>query len=378
MSRYKDVVILIPTLNPDDRLISYVDDLINAGVTDIIIVNDGSKKECNNIFNELEQKLQCKVLKHAINQGKGRALKTGFNYFLNTYNDKIGVITADSDGQHSTKDIIRMIEEFKQNSGNLILGARDFNASNVPLKSKFGNKITALIYHGLYGKKVLDTQTGLRGIPTDVIIDIITLDGERFEYEINMLIAITKNKVDIKEVIIDTIYINDNRETHFKPVIDSIKIYGILFNMFLKFSFSGIFSALLDIGIFAILVKFIINGSMQEKILYGTIIARIMSSFVNFLLNNNIVFENDRNNKFIYLLKYYILCIIQMCMSWLLVKTFYDITQIEEVSIKVIVDFCLFMISFQIQSRLIFNKKKNIKEKSYDTTDDNIYDTVLR
>lgn len=357
MEKYKDVFILIPAYNPNDKLITYVNGLINKGVSNIIIVNDGSKKECENIFKILEQKPQCCILKHAINQGKGRALKTGFNYFLNNYNDKFGIVTADSDGQHSVKDTLEILETLIKNKNSVILGSRDFNDKNVPFKSKFGNKSTSLVYSILYGKKIIDTQTGLRGLPTNVIKKIITLEGERFEYEMSMLVYITRNKIDIISILIDTIYVNENEETHFKPLIDSMKIYFILFKMFFKFTIVSIFSAILDILLFTILVKFIITSNMHTKILYGTVLARAISSFINYFLNKNIVFENkDKKSKSSYLLKYYLLCVIQMFASWLLVKTFYDFTKGEEVIIKVLVDFFLFIVSFQIQNKFIFKK----------------------
>jgi len=352
-----NVVILIPSFNPSYKLISYIDELINRGITDIIIVNDGSKKECIYIFDKLEKKSQCKVLNHAINQGKGRALKTGFNYFITTYKNKVGVITTDSDGQHNVDDVIRIAKELKNNNCNVILGTRDFNTNTIPLKSKFGNKITSLIYAVLYNKKITDTQTGLRGIPVDVIKKIITLEGEKFEYEINMLIYISRNKINIKEITIDTIYTNKNIESHFKPIMDSLKIYSVIFKMFIKFSFSGIVSALLDITIFTILVKFIIYGSIQDKIFYGTIIARIISSVLNYFLNKNLVFESNSNKReYKYLLKYYTLCLLQMLVSWLLVITIYKVIKLDEVITKELVDLFLFVVSYQIQSRWIFNK----------------------
>ncbi len=246
MNKYNTIGILIPSLNPDNKLIYYIEGLIDNGIKDIIIINDGSKQEYEYVFNEIEKKSECIVLRHHTNQGKGRALKTGFDYFLREHKEKTGLITADADGQHSVEDTIKMIEELIENKNSLILWSRDFNNRNVPLRSKFGNKMTTIIFSLLYGKKIGDTQTWLRGIPRDMITNIMVLKGERFEYEINMLIDITKNKREIREITIETIYIDGNRGTHFR-IADAIKIYSILFRMFLKILFSGILISLIDI-----------------------------------------------------------------------------------------------------------------------------------
>ena len=231
----KKVALIIPSLNPDQKLIEYVKEVIKMGFKNIIIVNDGSK-EYDRYFNELSKYDECIVLKHATNLGKGRALKTAFQYYLNKFNDFTGVVTADSDGQHSLKDTLKVTNEITDNS--LVLGTRNFNEKQVPFKSRYGNKITTFIFKTLYGKKINDTQTGLRGLSNDFIKQSLNLKGERFEYEINMLIEAVISKTEIKEVIIKTIYIEDNKSSHFNPIKDSIKIYKVMFSEFFKLHFS--------------------------------------------------------------------------------------------------------------------------------------------
>lgn len=232
----KKVALIIPSLNPDQKLIEYVKEAIKMGFKNIIIVNDGSSKEYDKFFNELSKYNECIVLKHATNLGKGRALKTAFQYYLNKFNDFTGVVTADSDGQHSLKDTLKIANEITDNS--LVLGMRNFNEKQVPFKSRYGNKITTFIFKTLYGKKINDTQTGLRGLSNDFIKHSLNLNGEGFEYEINMLIEAIRNKTEIKEVFIRTIYIEDNKSSHFNPIKDSIKIYKVMFSEFFKLHFS--------------------------------------------------------------------------------------------------------------------------------------------
>ena len=126
-SALSNIVILIPSLDPDHMLGKYVSGLIKAGFGKIVVVNDGSNKEYDHYFEDLKDK-GVTTLKHAVNQGKGRALKTGFHYILNTYSPEevVGVVTADADGQHCVEDtVIVALQLAKDNS--FVLGSRDFN-----------------------------------------------------------------------------------------------------------------------------------------------------------------------------------------------------------------------------------------------------------
>ena len=176
------------------------------------------------------------MLRHARNFGKGRALKTGFNYFLNRWEDDEqikGIITVDSDGQHLTTDVVNVSNALNEaQQPTLCLGTRDFNYDFVPFKSKFGNKTTTSVFAFLYGKKINDTQTGLRGISKDLICEYLDLAGERFEYEFNMLMQATRSNHMINEVTIQTVYIDNNSETHFRPLQDSWKIYKVMLGGF--------------------------------------------------------------------------------------------------------------------------------------------------
>jgi len=352
----KRIVVLIPSLNPNEYLIKYIENLIKSNNNiDIVIIDDGSKDELKYIFKKLDKIKRCTVLTHAVNLGKGRALKTGFNYFINNYkkNDVIGLITADSDGQHDIEDILKINKKLSNlNKESLILGTRNFNENNVPIKSKTGNKITTFVFKLLYGKKINDTQTGLRGLTYDLVKKCITIKGERFEYEINMLIEVVRDNVDIIELPIKTIYFNNNSETHFNPIKDSIKIYSVMLSSFIKFILSSISSFIIDITLFTIIYSLIHN------ILLSTIIARLISSFYNYFINKNIVFNNKSSKKNI--IKYYTLCIIQTIMSWLLVELTYIIFKsgIYPSLIKIVIDSILFILSFHIQKTWVFRKEK--------------------
>ena len=234
-------------------LIEYINKLISEGFDKLIIVNDGSAAECEPVFDQVKSIPQCTLLVHPENRGKGRALKTAFRYFLeNTeYESYYGVVTADADGQHSPKDTRAVADAIAAGGrkNNFVLGCRDFDSENVPFKSKKGNKITRAVMHLLFSKRITDTQTGLRGLNRKFIRECLKLGGERFEYEINMLIVGMRTQ-NIVEVPIETIYFNQNRASSFKAVKDSVRIYSVILASFFKFLFSSLSSAIIDILLF--------------------------------------------------------------------------------------------------------------------------------
>lgn len=351
----KKSVIIIPSLEPGDELIPYVNELIANGFNRIIVINDGSNSSYNEIFSTLATKPECIMLTHAINLGKGRALKNAFNCFLNMpdKDEFYGVITADSDGQHSVEDVIKLNEELATGTEELILGVRDFDSDNVPPKSKFGNKITRQVFKLFHNVKITDTQTGLRGIPSSLVAIYIDLPGERFEYETNMLVQTAVKGVPFKEIPIKTIYLNENSGTHFNPIKDSIAIYKLLFSTFIKFSLSSMSSFLVDIAIFQFLIMLMAGFDTSIRIGVSTLVARIFSSLYNFYINKRVVFGSNANSKST-LIKYYTLVVCQMALSALLVWTINTYILLPETIAKIIVDTILFFLSYRIQKQLIF------------------------
>jgi len=344
------IVVLIPAFNPDNKLMILVNALIKIGVENIIIVDDGSENQYTNSFEMFKIFNQCIVLRHAVNLGKGRALKTGFNYFLNHYKGFIGLITVDADGQHKCEDIIKVSQTLSYNHDSLILGTRNFKEKNIPFKNRFGNLLTAKLFSFLSGINVSDTQTGLRGISYQHLLLFLKTSGEKYEFEMNMLIECIQKRIDVKEVAIETIYIDENKSSHFNPFIDSVRIYVV----FLKFLFSSFASFFVDILSFVIFIKLFLVLVPNYFIFLSTIGSRIISSIFNYIINNKTVFRfkgNKRNS----MTKYYILALIQMLLSAIGVSLIYMQIHQGEVVIKMIVDSALFLGSFRIQRDWVFN-----------------------
>ncbi len=372
---HRNSVIIIPSLNPDKNLLSYIDSLIKSGFEKIILVDDGSADQYKYIFEAARSRQECEVLVHMVNMGKGRALKDAMNVYCQKYAGCfLGVITVDSDGQHLREDVIKLDEALRRCPEALALGVRDFDHPFVPFKSRFGNKLTRHVLRIFIGRAnavinaadtgteaagmtgISDTQTGLRAIPNACVYRYLTLAGERFEYETNMLIDALRMRTPIQEVKIQTVYLNENKETHFRPVADSAAIYGMIFFTFFKYTFSSVSSFLIDYSVYGIVIFLLGGMQMAPKIWLAAFAARSLSSVYNYVMNMAVVFQNTREKKKT-LAKYYTLCILQACSSALLIWMLCSQCMISEMAAKLAVDTILFLVSYQIQKNWVFAKE---------------------
>jgi glycosyltransferase involved in cell wall biosynthesis len=219
--------VLISARRHEAALTPLVDSLLHAGFGAIIIVDDGSPAEDQPAFAALAVKQGVHLTRHAINLGKGRALKTGVKYFINVFPELHGLITADADGQHTVGDIVRVGEALLSHPGRAVLGSRSFTGE-VPLRSRFGNALTRLLFRIASGEAVKDTQSGLRGFSSALLAEVAALDGKRYEYETAVLMHLCRHGHAPMQVPISTIYIDDNRSSHFDPVRDSMRIGFVL------------------------------------------------------------------------------------------------------------------------------------------------------
>lgn len=345
MYSFQNIGIIIPSLNPNQSFIKLVRELIEQGFTNIICVNDGSDDP--GLFNEAGE-LGCHICTHAVNLGKGRALKTAFNYCLNSLPSLKGVLTVDGDGQHtltSIKDCANALLN-NLNENKVIMGCRTFADTNevkIPFRSKFGNIITKNILSYLCGIKVSDTQTGLRGIPYSILPQFLKIQGERYEYEMNMLIHCKDNNIRFEEVPIETIYEDNNSVSHFNPLKDSLKIYKTIF----LYSFTSVLSVIIDY------VLFILIYGLAGSIVLATYAARGCSSIFNFVMNRNVVFQS-KNHLLSQMVKYFLLVIICGTISAFSVSTLSMYLPIPVVLIKCIIDTLLYFLNFYIQKAHIF------------------------
>ena len=365
-----EIIVLIPSLDPDHKLIRTVESLIGEGFSKILLVNDGSKKENLHIFDELAMHNEVSVIGYEKNQGKGYALKYGFKHVLENFPDAKGVLTADGDGQHLAFDCMKTAEAMLKRD-EIVLGCRNFKDPSVPKRNKAGNTISIFVYNFLCGIKLSDTQTGLRAIPARYLEPFAYVEGNRFEYETNTLLYMKKNNISFSEVSISTVYEEDsNQGSHFKVVSDSIKIYKPLLKfggpMLLKFICGSLLSTLIDLGCFTLLT-WLLDKLFAKKaepdflaiigsVFIAGFIARVLSSLFNYTFNRNAVFKDKKSAKHT-ILKYYVLAALIFGASTIAVSAISFIFGkhgIAKTIIKFIVDALLFIISYKVQREWVF------------------------
>lgn len=359
----KKIAVIIPGYEPDFRFLKLLDELVTEAPGPVVLVDDGSGAGYKSIFEKAEKLAQqtggC-LLVHPENRGKGRALKTAFTYVVENMPDVIGAVTADADGQHSPECIRKVAEELLEHPDSLVLGVRTFGGEDVPRKSRLGNTVTAGIFKFVAGDRVSDTQTGLRGIPFRFMRELESVKGERFEFEMRMLLE-ASGRYPIREVPIETIYDSkEHHQTHYRPFRDSVKISLIFGERLLKYMFSSLSSAGVDLLLFQIFYALIMNVSSVllpgTTILIATVAARVLSATYNYMINYHFVFRS-RENVSRAAGKYLLLATGQMICSALLVSGFSRLLPAAlAVAIKAVVDTGLFFISYSIQQKVVFQR----------------------
>lgn len=334
------MIIVIPAFEPTGRLLQLIDEIQSNHLYPIVLIDDGSSQRCKVIFESAQQK-GCIVLNHEKNLGKGAALKTAFTFILNHFPTEDGVVCADCDGQHHWLDIKAVAEEIQSHPNAIVLGSREFIGA-IPFKSYVGNKLTRSIFSFVSGHQIADTQTGLRGFPFTMLPWLISVPGTRYEYEMNQLLELKSTDYTIHSIPIKTIYENNNEGSHFRPIVDSIRIYMPI----IKYGLSSLTCGILDFILF-----FLVNW-LTNNLLLSVISARMLSSLCNYFINRYAVFKPKSTSKKS-IIQYYCLAVFILTANYLLLASFTTILPLF--LSKLLTEILLFCISFYIQRKFIFS-----------------------
>jgi glycosyltransferase involved in cell wall biosynthesis len=349
--------VVIPALNPSPGLPATVRSLLARGVSRVIVVNDGSDPSCKGLFREIGGLEGCTLLVHDRNLGKGRALKTAFGHFLEHCSSLDGVVTADADDQHSVDDIVALCRTVSSGDGSLVLGMRDFRQKDVPSPNHLGNSLTSRVFQLLYGSYIPDTQTGLRGIPAREIPWMTVMPGDRYEYEMRMLIDAKRRGLPISGVRIRTLYPDGNAKSHYQVLRDSARILACLVSGLAPRLLAAILSGPMDILLFFLFDSFLLPSlRAAERLLASTIIARVVSSIVNLLLNRR-SFSSARRPPSLLPVRYGTLWLAQLLLSWSFVYGITSLIPVHDTVVKIFVDFVLGLIGSQVRLRWVFGNR---------------------
>ena len=340
------MIVLIPAYQPTARLADVARELrLFAPDLKVVVVDDGSGTAYDAAFRAATAE-DADVLRYEHNRGKGHALKVGLRHILDTHPGE-DVVTADSDGQHSTADIVRVAERLRSSQGALVLGGRRF-AGSVPLRSRFGNALTRGAFQLATGHAVHDTQTGLRGLPATMLEWLTSIEGDRFEYELRMLLRCAEKGQRIDEIPIETIYLEQNAGSHFRPVVDSLRVLRPLL------AFAAVSFGSFVIDVVALELIFLLSGSLAASVVG----ARLLSGTVNFFANRKVVFDStDRRTLRRQALRYLVLAAALLASSYALL----DVLTLGGVPLllaKVVTDVALYIVSYQAQRALVFGRRR--------------------
>lgn len=386
------MIVVIPAYEPDEKLLGVLRDFTAQTTYPIVVVNDGSSDACRPVFDAVSAFERVTLLEHEVNKGKGAAMKTAFAYIADHFPASEGVITVDADGQHLLADCLKVCAEYEAHPTLLVTGSRQFQGK-VPLRSRFGNAITRGVFHLTTGKRVYDTQTGLRAFSVSRIPEMLALQGDRYEYEIHQLLFCCTKGTGVYEVPIETVYIDDNQSSHFDTLRDSAKIYKVIFKYlgptFLKFMSTSFLSFLIDFLSFCLIfygtvavfggwsiaramfsfnrsvsetwaetllslnpVVFVGGGSVLRMV--SLVLARVISGFCNYCLNRRFVFDGVRKDR--NLLKYALVAGSVLLMNWLLIELFTRLG-VPAWLANIFAQTICYPISFILQRVLVFRKK---------------------
>lgn len=361
------MAIVLPSLDPDAKFLNVVGGLVEAGFRRIVIVDDGSSAGRRHFFEQAAQYPACTVLTHEVNRGKGRALKTAFACVAERWPELRGVITIDGDGQHLTKDIIACGQKMLEHEDCVVLGCRDFSLPGIPPRSVAGNRTTSRFFRLLFGIRLSDTQTGLRAIPAACLKPFCDIEGERFEYETNMLLYMKRLGIPFLEQPITTVYDPEDYSSHYNAVKDSLRISKVMLRFLVtgsgfRYLISSFLSFLVDNGLYHLLFSMLARGRAAGLAsALAQIIARALSSLFNFTMNDRFAFRNTAGHGKA-LLRYYCLCIPQTLISMVCLTALVSALEIASpalaTAVKILVETVLFFVSYFIQKKWVFRKQK--------------------
>lgn len=339
------IVFLIPSYQPTEIFCSLLQEIRLRDSSPIVVVDDGSGADYEAIFLRVKELPGTTVLTNAVNLGKGAALKHGMNHILVNHPACIGVVTADADGQHSTADILRIAAGFRERPDDVILGARQFGR-NVPFRSKLGNLVSRHVYRFFIGLNLSDTQTGLRGIPRSLMASCLSVRANRYEFETEQLVVVKSTGIPVREIPIETIYIDDNRASHFRPVLDSAQIYFVL----LRYMASSLITAAIDILVFATIIAW------SGDLLLSNTVGRMVAIWAQFSLLQRFVFRLRGNAKMF--AAYLGLVVVSGVVSTALQIQIANVVPFP-VAAKIIAEVSVFLFNFLFLRDLVFGASVN-------------------
>ncbi|MBQ3575121.1 MAG: bifunctional glycosyltransferase family 2/GtrA family protein [Clostridia bacterium] len=337
--------LIIPAYKPGKEMLELLEQFRGSEEFIPVVVDDGSGADFRPIFDAVPD--FATLLRHEVNRGKGAALKTAISHVLKNMPECALALTADADGQHRYDDILKVNETAKANPGALVLGSRKFEG-DVPFRSRFGNGFTRQVFALASGKRIYDTQTGLRVFDRAAMERFVKLSGDRYEYEINMLLDAAQSGMQVIEETIATVYLNDNESSHFDTLRDSWKIYKCIF----RFAKGSLLSFVIDFVL--VILLGLLAAKLPEKawLAVSVVGARVITVGLSFIYSRRTIFKaNESAGKSV--LRHLLISLLLLAINLVMMYALAVMLNWPLVCAKLLVEFVIFIARFMLQGRIL-------------------------
>lgn len=211
------LTIIIPSYNPDEKLLKTVEGLKNRGFCDIIVVNDGSDQEHQKPFAQVEG--ICTVIHHKSNRGRGMALKTAFSFCIDNRRKSLGMITVDGNNTYFPDDVYACGKALLENCETLVWGSRNLQNMTLPFSLRCDNIFHKMILRLRYGLKITDTQSGLQAVGMKNLEILTKIHGAGNEFTKNILYQTRKTGLRVRQIPVQNV---SDKVVEFSPMDDSV------------------------------------------------------------------------------------------------------------------------------------------------------------
>jgi putative flippase GtrA len=231
----------------------------------------------------------------------------------------------------------------------MLLGIRQLSGT-APARSRFGNAMTRRLFQLSTGRDLHDTQTGLRGYPGRMLTWLAQVPGERYEYELSVLLRGVEQNLDIDEIPITAVYSDHNSSSHFRTITDSVRVYAPL----LRFSASSVLAFVLDTTLLLIL------SAVTGNLLISVLGARLFSSFANFSVNRLVVFRHSgRVPLRTSAARYFALAGVIVMINLAVIGLLNQVLAVPLLPAKIVTELLIFCISFLVQRLFVFSGRSH-------------------
>ncbi len=331
------VTAIIPCYNTSRACIDVVRRAF-AHADRVIAVDDGSTDDTLEALRETG----CEIVQLPVNQGKGVALRHGFEAAL--AGDCDYVVTLDGDGQHLPEEIDGLVARAEETGADLVVGVR--RIAKMPVRSQFGNLWTRWLYRAQTGTKLPDTQSGYRVLRAAALRRLMDrVRWARFETEMDMLFKARRLGMQVATAPISTVYIDANRLTKFRTLTDSMRVFFVV----LRYAAAGVSAAVLEFVLFSMMVL-----GHPERYLWALPIARAVSLVTHYLMSRFFAFRVGRRIGPAELGSYALVAALNLAGSYAFLYVLITLGGLNAILSKAISQTILFVLTFVLLQRFTF------------------------